>query len=68
MNTGEIEGFVSETSTLYNSNFGKGYDFKKWRDSFIGTERDGVAKIIYDFINERNKSPSTLLWKIGSHE
>ena len=68
MNTEEITRFVSETITLYNSNFGKGYDFKKWRDSFSGTEKYEAAILIYDFIKDRNKSPSTLLWKIYLHD
>lgn len=69
MNTDEIKDFISEARTFYNLNMGRSnFNMEKWRDSFSGTEKYFTAILIYDFIKDRNNSPSTLLWRISPHD
>lgn len=38
--------------------------FIEWVDSFNGNEDEKIVRLIYDFIEERHKRPSTMVWRI----
>lgn len=41
--------------------------FINWVNSFNGNEEGKIVRLIYDFIEERHKRPSTMVWRINGY-
>ena len=65
MDEEKIRNLISQAKEEYNHPTMTLAPFKKWADSFEGGEEYNTVKSIYDFIYNRNKRPSTFLWRIS---